>query len=291
MVKGIVLAGGSGTRLYPLTLVTSKQLLAVYDKPMIYYPLSVLMLAGIRDILIIANPAVVPLISQLLGDGSHLGLNLSYAEQKEPRGIAEAFLIGAGHIGNDPSALILGDNLFHGAGFWHVLQRAVGSVQGCTLFGYTVSDPERYGIAEVDDEGTLVSIQEKPRLPRSNQAITGLYCYDNEVVSIARDLMPSARGELEITDVNIEYLRQGRAKLVRLSRGYTWMDCGTHDALLAASQYVQVIQNRQGVRVACLEEIALRMGFIDSEACYQLGDRMPRSQYARYITEIAYARG
>jgi glucose-1-phosphate thymidylyltransferase len=289
MVKGIVLAGGSGTRLYPLTLATSKQLLAVYDKPMIYYPLSVLMLAGIRDILIISNPAVVPLISQLLGDGSHLGLNLSYAEQKEPRGIAEAFLIGAGHIGNDPSALILGDNLFHGAGFWRVLQSATGSVQGCTLFGYTVSDPERYGIAEVDDAGALVSIHEKPSLPRSNQAITGLYFYDNEVVSIARDLTPSARGELEITDVNIEYLRQGRAKLVRLSRGYTWMDCGTHDALLAASQYVQVIQNRQGVRVACLEEIALRMGFIDSETCYQLGDRMPQSEYARYITEIAYA--
>jgi glucose-1-phosphate thymidylyltransferase len=289
-LKGIVLAGGTGTRLHPVTQVTSKQLLAVYDKPMIYYPLSVLMLAGIRDILIISNPAVVPLISQLLGDGSHLGLNLSYAEQKEPRGIPEAFLIGAGHIGDDTSALILGDNLFHGAGFWHVLQRAVSSANGCTLFGYPVCDPERYGIAEVDDEGTLVSIHEKPRLAPSNLAITGLYFYDKEVVDIARDLVPSARGELEITDVNREYLRQGRADLVRLSRGYTWMDCGTHDALLAAGQYVQVIEQRQGVRVACLEEIALRMGFIDPETCYQLGDRMPQSEYARYITEIAYAR-
>lgn len=288
-MKGIVLAGGSGTRLYPLTLATSKQLLPVYDKPMIYYPLSVLMLAGIRDILIISNPAVVPLISRLLGDGSHLGLNLSYAEQKEPRGIAEAFLIGAGHIGNDTSALILGDNLFHGARFWDVLQRAAGSVQGCTLFGYSVSDPERYGIAEVDDSGGLVSLQEKPSRPRSNQAVTGLYFYDNDVVSIARDLLPSTRGELEITDVNNEFLRQGRANLVRLSRGYTWMDCGTCDALLAASQYVHVIQNRQGVRVACLEEVALRMGFIDPDTCYQLGDRMPQSEYARYITDIAYA--
>ena len=288
-MKQLVLAGGTGTRLYPLTRVTSKQLLAVYDKPMVYYPLSVLMLAGIRDILIISNPAAVPLLHQLLGDGSHLGLSLSYAEQKEPRGIAEAFLIGAGHIGDDTSALILGDNLFHGAGFWHVLQRAARSTQGCTLFGYAVSDPERYGIAEVDDNGTLVAIHEKPKISPSNLAITGLYFYDNDVVGIARDLVPSARGELEITDVNLEYLRQGRTDLVRLSRGYTWLDCGTHDALLAASQYVQVIQNRQGVRVACLEEIALRMGFIDAETCYRLGAEMAQSEYGRYITEIAYA--
>lgn len=288
-MKGIILAGGTGSRLYPLTLATSKQLLAIYNKPMVYYPLSVLMLAGIRDILIISNPAVVPLMRGLLGDGSQLGLNLSYAEQPEPRGIAEAFLIGAGHIGDDSSALILGDNFFHGAGFWQVLQGAVRSAQGCTLFGYTVSDPEHYGIAEVDDKGALISIQEKPGQPRSNVAITGLYFYDSEVVGIARGLRPSERGELEITDVNREYLRQGRVDLVRLSRGYTWMDCGTHDALLAASQYVQVIEKRQGVRVACLEEIALRMGFIDADSCYQLGAGMPRSEYGRYITEIAYA--
>jgi glucose-1-phosphate thymidylyltransferase len=288
-VKGIILAGGTGTRLYPLTLATSKQLLAVYDKPMLYYPLSVLMLAGIRDILIISNPDVVPHMRHLLDDGSRLGLNISYAEQKEPNGIAEAFLIGAGHIGYDRSALILGDNLFHGAGFYQVLQREARSDHGCTLFGYAVSDPERYGIAETDDAGRLVSIDEKPRRPRSNQAITGLYFYDNDVVDIAAGLTPSARGELEITDVNQEYLRQGRAAMVPLSRGYTWMDCGTHDALLAASQYVQVIQERQGVRVACLEEIALRMGFIDADACYELGAGMRQSDYGRYLTEIAYA--
>ncbi len=288
-MKGIILAGGTGTRLYPLTLATSKQLLAVYDKPMLYYPLSVLMLAGIRDILIISNPEVVPHMRHLLDDGSRLGLNISYAEQKEPNGIAEAFLIGAGHIGYDRSALILGDNLFHGAGFYNILQREARSDHGCTLFGYAVSDPERYGIAETDDAGRLVSIDEKPRQPRSNQAITGLYFYDNDVVDIAAGLSPSARGELEITDVNQEYLRQGRAAMVPLSRGYTWMDCGTHDALLAASQYVQVIQERQGVRVACLEEIALRMGFIDADACYELGAGMRQSDYGRYLTEIAYA--
>ena len=289
LVKGIVLAGGTGTRLYPLTSATSKQLLAIYDKPMVYYPLSVLMLAGIRDILIISTPAVVPLMRRLFGDGKQLGLNLSYAEQKEPRGIAEAFLIGAGHIGNDSSALILGDNLFHGAGFSRVLQSTAESVAGCTLFGYHVADPERYGIAEVDEKGTLLSIDEKPRRPRSNQAITGLYFYDNDVVGLARELVPSARDELEITDINLAYLRQGRTELIRLSRGYTWMDCGTHDALLAAGQYVQVIEKRQGVRIACLEEIALRMGFIDAETCYQLGVGMRQSDYGRHLTEIAYS--
>lgn len=287
-MKGIVLAGGSGTRLYPLTLATSKQLLAVHDKPMLYYPVSVLMLAGVRDILIISNPGVVPRIQDLLGDGSRLGLNISYAEQKEPRGIAEAFLIGADHIGHDRSALVLGDNLFHGAGFDNVLQREARAVDGCTLFGYSVADPGRYGIAETDDTGQLLSICEKPRSPRSDQAITGLYLYDNDVVGIAAGLRPSERGELEITEVNQEYLQQGRAKLVPLSRGYTWMDCGTHATLTAASQYVQVIQERQGVRVACLEEIALRMGYIDAEACYELGARMSQSDYGRYLTEIAH---
>ncbi|WP_405151950.1 glucose-1-phosphate thymidylyltransferase RfbA [Sphaerisporangium sp. NBC_01403] len=288
-MKGIVLAGGNGTRLFPLTLATSKQLLAIYNKPMVYYPLSVLMLAGIREILIISTPSAIPVMQSLLGDGSKLGLDLSYAVQNEPRGIAEAFLIGADHIGGDSSALILGDNLFHGAGFPELLRRSRESLDGCTMFGYPVSDPERYGIGEVDSKGNLVSIEEKPLRPRSNNAITGLYFYDNEVVDIARDLAPSPRGELEITDVNLEYLKQGRAGLTRLSRGYTWLDCGTHDSLLAASQYVQAIEKRQGERVACLEEIALRMGFIDAEACYRLGAGMRQSDYGRHLTEIAYA--
>ncbi|MGW4461152.1 glucose-1-phosphate thymidylyltransferase RfbA [Micromonospora sp. NPDC004704] len=288
-MKGIILAGGTGSRLYPLTLATSKQLLAVYNKPLVYYPLSALMLAGIRDIMIISTPSTVPLMRALLGDGSQLGLRISYATQEEPRGIAEAFVIGADHIGPDPVALILGDNLFHGAGFAQRLQQCVASLDGCTLFGYPVSDPSRYGIGEIDENGMLVSIEEKPLRPRSNSAITGLYFYDNEVVDIARRLTPSARGELEITDVNLEYLKQGRARLIRLSRGNTWFDCGTHDSLLAASQYVQVIEKRQGVRVACLEEIALRMGFIDAETCYQLGVGMRQSDYGQYLTQIAYA--
>ncbi|MEU8270665.1 glucose-1-phosphate thymidylyltransferase RfbA [Sphaerisporangium sp. NPDC049002] len=288
-MKGIVLAGGSGTRLFPLTLVTSKQLLAIYNKPMVYYPLSVLMLAGIRDILIISTPSAVPVMQSLLGDGSKLGLNLTYKVQDEPRGIAEAFLIGADHIGGDSSALILGDNLFHGAGFPELLRHARESLDGCTLFGYPVPDPERYGIGEVDSEGMLVSIEEKPVLPRSDNAIAGLYFYDNQVVDIARGLAPSARGELEITDVNLEYLRRGRARLIGLGRGCTWLDCGTYDSLLAASQYVQAVEKHQGERVAYLEEIALRMGFIDAEACYQLGAEMRQSNYGRYLTEIAYA--
>lgn len=288
-MKGIVLAGGTGSRLSPLTLATSKQLLAVYNKPLVYYPLSVLMLAGVRDIMIISTPATAPLMRDLLGDGSQLGLRLSYAVQDEPRGIAEAFIIAADHIGSNTTALILGDNVFHGAGFSQLLHRSAATLDGCTLFGYPVSDPERYGIGEVDRAGMLVSIEEKPRRPRSNNAITGLYFYDHEVVEVARRLTPSTRGELEITDVNLEYLRQGRAKLIQLSRGYTWLDCGTHDSLLAASQYVQVIEKRQGVRVACLEEIALRMGFIDADACYRLGASMQESDYGRYLIEIAYA--
>ncbi|MFC4587105.1 glucose-1-phosphate thymidylyltransferase RfbA [Sphaerisporangium corydalis] len=288
-MKGIVLAGGDGTRLFPLTLATSKQLLAIYNKPMVYYPLSVLMLAGIRDILIISTPSAVPIMRSLLGDGSKLGLNLSYAVQDEPRGIAEAFLIGADHIGGDSSALILGDNVFHGAGFPELLRRTRDTLDGCTLFGYSVADPERYGIGEVDAEGMLVSIEEKPARPRSNNAITGLYFYDEQAVEIARGLTPSARGELEITDLNLAYLRQGRAKLVELSGAFNWFDCGTHDSLLAASQFVQFIEKHQGERVGYLEEIALRMGFIDAEACYQLGAGMRQSNYGRYLTEIAYA--
>ena len=289
-MKGIILAGGNGSRMYPLTLATSKQLLAVYDKPMVYYPLSVLMLAGIRDILVISTPASVPALRTLLSDGSHLGLNISYAEQPEPRGIAEAFLIGEKHIDGGPSALILGDNIFHGAGFPQLLQASRQALDGCVLFGYPVSDPERYGIGQVDATGSLVSIEEKPLRPRSNDAITGLYFYDGEVVEIARDLTPSARGELEITDVNLAYLKQGRARLERLGRGFTWLDAGTHDSLLAASQYVQVIEKRQGVRVACLEEIALRMGFIDADSCQRMGAGI-NNEYGRYLVEVAQTIG
>jgi glucose-1-phosphate thymidylyltransferase len=290
-MKGIVLAGGSGTRLYPVTLATSKQLLAIYDKPMVYYPLSVLMLAGLRDILVISTPTSVPALRGLLGDGSHLGLNISYAEQTEPRGIAEAFVIGADHIGGDDSALILGDNLFHGAGFSGILRQSRAQLDGCTLFGYPVSDPERYGIGETDATGALVSLEEKPLRPRSDNAITGLYLYDSDVVEIARDLTPSGRGELEITDVNRVYLKHGRAKLVRLGRGYTWLDAGTHDSLLVASQYVQVIEQRQGIRVACLEEVALRMGYIDADSCHRLGARMKNSEYGKYLMDIAQSIG
>ncbi|TKK87244.1 glucose-1-phosphate thymidylyltransferase RfbA [Herbidospora galbida] len=290
-MKGIVLAGGSGSRLYPLTLATSKQLLAIYNKPMIYYPISVLMLAGLRDILVISTPGSLPALRNVLGDGSQLGLNLSYAAQPEPNGIAEAFIIGADHIGTDPAALILGDNFFHGAGFPRILRASRERLDGCVLFGYPVSDPERYGIGETDAEGRLVSIEEKPLRPKSDNAITGLYFYDNDVVEIARALTPSKRGELEITDVNLAYLKQGRAHLNRLGRGFTWLDTGTHDSLLAASQYVQVIEHRQGVRVACLEEIALRMGYIDADACARLGAGMKNSEYGRYLMEIAQSLG
>jgi glucose-1-phosphate thymidylyltransferase len=288
-MKGIVLAGGNGTRLHPLTLATSKQLLAVYDKPMIYYPISVLMLAGIRDILIISNPPGIPVLRRLLGDGSQLGLDFSYAVQAEPRGIAEALLIGADHLGGGPAALVLGDNLFHGAGFRDLLLRSRAGLDGCTLFGYPVSDPERYGIGEVDAEGRLVSLEEKPASPRSDTAITGLYFYDGDAAEMARELTPSPRGELEITDLNLAYFKQDRAQLVRLGRGFTWLDAGTHDSLLAAGQYVQVIERRQGVRVACLEEIAVRLGYIDTEACSRLGARMGSSEYGRYVASIATA--
>jgi glucose-1-phosphate thymidylyltransferase len=286
-VKGIVLAGGTGTRMYPLTFATSKQLLAVYDKPMVYYPMSVLMLAGIRDILLISTPSGVSALTALFGDGSHLGLNVTYAVQHEPQGIAEAYLIGADHVGGDNSALILGDNVFHGSGFPLLLREAQNQIDGCTLFGYPVSDPGRYGIAEIDGRGNLLSIEEKPLRPRSDNAITGLYMYGPDVVDVVRSLEPSQRGELEITDVNRVYLEQGRARLIELGRGFTWIDAGTPESLLAASQYVQVMEARQGVRVACLEEIALRMGFIDSDACYDMGIRMRSSDYGRYIMDIA----
>jgi len=286
-VKGIILAGGYGTRLHPVTLGVSKQLLPVYDKPMIYYPLSVLMLAGITEIQVIASPDDVGAFRRLLGDGAWLGLTLTYAEQDKPRGIADAFLVSADHIGSDPVALVLGDNLFHGAGFGTLLNRAAQHVEGCVLFGHPVRDPERYGVGLLDERGRLISLEEKPARPRSNMAITGLYLYDNEVVDIARELQPSERGELEITDVNRIYLERGQATLIPLGRGFVWLDTGTPDALMEAGQYVQVLQHRQGVRIACLEEIAWRMGYIDRDTCHRLGSRLAKSPYGQYIMEMA----
>ncbi|SDW69734.1 glucose-1-phosphate thymidylyltransferase [Amycolatopsis xylanica] len=288
-MKGIVLAGGSGTRLYPTSLAVSKQLIPVYDKPTIYYPLSTLMLAGIRDILIISTPADLPQFKRLFGDGSALGLTLDYAEQPEPNGLAEAFIIGADHIGDDQVALVLGDNIFHGQGFSGLLQETARSIDGCVLFGYPVHDPERYGVGEVGADGRLISIEEKPARPRSDRAITGLYFYDNDVIDIAKNLRPSARGELEITDVNLRYLAEGRARLVELGRGFTWLDTGTPESLLTASQFVHVMESRQQVRIACLEEVALRMGFIDAQACRRLGERLGKSGYGRYVVEVAEA--
>ncbi|MER6951898.1 glucose-1-phosphate thymidylyltransferase RfbA [Nonomuraea sp. NPDC000554] len=286
-MKGIILAGGHGTRLYPLTLAVSKQLLPVNDKPMIYYPLSALMLANITEILVISTPADLPQLTRLLRDGSHLGLDISYAQQNEPAGLADAFIIGADHIGGDSAALVLGDNIFHGHSFYDILQQNTSDVDGCVLFGYPVSDPERYGVGVTDAEGRLVSIEEKPVNPRSNRAIIGLYLYDNDVVDIAKNLQPSARGELEITDVNRTYLERGKARLVDLGRGFAWLDAGTPESMLQASQYVQVLEQRQGVRIACVEEIALRMGYIDAEACDRLGRELSASSYGRYVRSVA----
>ncbi|GIF16402.1 glucose-1-phosphate thymidylyltransferase RfbA [Actinoplanes teichomyceticus] len=286
-MKGIVLAGGSGTRLHPITIPVSKQLLPVGDKPMIYYPLSVLLLAGIRDILLIGKSIDLPHFRRLLGDGSHLGVEITYAAQDVPRGVAEALVIGADHIGAEPCALILGDNIFHGSVFSKLLRDEVAAVDGCTLFGYPVSDPERYGVGVLDEQGRLVSLEEKPLRPHSNRAVTGLYFYDADVVARAAALRPSARGELEITDLNQQYLADGRAKLIDLGRGYAWLDAGTPEALMQASQYVRTIEERQGVRIACLEETALRMGFIGADDCYRLGVEQSGSAYGRYVMEIA----
>ena len=292
-MKGIILAGGTGTRLHPITRAVSKQLLPVYDKPMIYHPLSTLMLAGIREILLISTPDDLPGFRRLLGDGHELGLALTYAEQPSPDGLAQAFLIGAAHVGDDCAALVLGDNIFHGPGFSGLMQRSIAAVEGgsdgCVLFGYPVTDPERYGVGEADADGRLVSIEEKPAAPRSNRAITGLYLYDNDVVEIAHGLRPSARGELEITDVNRAYLERGRARLVDLGRGFAWLDTGTHDSLLEAGQYVQILEHRQGIRIACVEEVALRMGFIDPDACFELGSRQAKSGYGEYVMTVAKA--
>jgi glucose-1-phosphate thymidylyltransferase len=294
-MKGIILAGGSGTRLYPITRAVSKQLLPVYDKPMIYYPLSVLMLAGIRYVLVISTSQALPVFRRLLGSGEELGLQIDYAEQAEPNGLAEAFLIGAEHVGSDPAALVLGDNIFHGPGFSRLLQDSITEIttgrSGCVLFGYPVRDAQRYGVAEADAEGRLVSIEEKPAHPRSNRAVTGLYFYDNDVVEIAAGLRPSARGELEITDVNRAYLERGTARVVDLGRGFAWLDTGTHESLLEAGEYVRVLENRQGIRIACIEEIAMRMGFIDPAACYALGERQAKSGYGEYVMDVAKSFG
>ncbi len=286
-----MLAGGSGTRLHPITQAVSKQLLPVYDKPMIYYPVSVLMLAGIRDILIISTPADLPNFRRLLGDGSQFGLRFSYAEQPAPNGLAEAFIIGEQFVGDDSVALVLGDNIFYGQGFSGILKKQAAELDGAVLFGYPVKDAQRYGVGEVDASGHLVSIEEKPSVPKSNKAITGLYFYDNQVVEIAKGLTPSPRGELEITDVNLAYLKQGKAMLIDLGRGFAWLDTGTHDSLLEAGQFVQVLEHRQGVRIACLEEIALVMGYISADECFALGAQLAKSGYGEYVMNVARAAG
>ncbi|MCL2780466.1 MAG: glucose-1-phosphate thymidylyltransferase RfbA [Actinomycetia bacterium] len=288
-MKGIVLAGGSGTRMHPITRAVSKQLLPVYDKPMIYYPLSTLMLAGLRDILIITTPQDKDQFVRLLGDGAQFGINLSYAAQPEPNGLATAFLIGAEHIGADTAALVLGDNIFYGHGLGARLSAAAQLTSGALLFGYRVRDPHRYGIAELGADGALLAIEEKPSQPKSNLAITGLYFYDHDVVEIARSLTPSARGELEITDLNNVYVRRGAARLEDLGRGTAWLDTGTEDSLLAASQFVQVLEQRQGVQIACLEEVALVSGFIDAAQAYRLGEAQGNSNYGAHVMAVAQA--
>lgn len=286
-MKGIILAGGSGTRLYPLTKAISKQIMPVYDKPMIYYPLSILMLAGIREVLVISTPRDLPTFEELLGDGGQLGMKFSYAVQETPRGLADAFLIGADFIGKDSVALVLGDNIFYGQSFSRVLREVAGRKSGATIFGYYVRDPREYGVVEFDETGKALSIEEKPQNPKSNYAVPGLYFYDNDVVEIARNVKPSARGEIEITSVNNEYLRRGTLRVETLGRGFAWLDTGNHDSLLDAADFVAAFQKRQGLYISCIEEIAYKRSFIDREQLLKLAQPLMKTNYGKYLKEVA----
>lgn len=287
MTKGIILAGGSGTRLYPLTMVTSKQLLPIYDKPMIYYPLSTLMLAGIRDILIISTPNDLPNFEKLLGDGSRYGINISYKVQPSPDGLAQAFILGEEFIGEDNCAMILGDNIFHGNGFTTQLKKAIENTERATVFGYYVEDPERFGVVEFDEKGKVISLEEKPEIPKSNYAVTGLYFYDNKVCEYAKSLKPSPRGELEITDLNKIYLEKGKLDVITLGRGYGWLDTGTVDSLSEASEYVRVIENRQGLKISCIEEISYKNGWINKETLLESAVKYGKSPYGQHLKNVA----
>ncbi|MCK5170699.1 MAG: glucose-1-phosphate thymidylyltransferase RfbA [Bacteroidales bacterium] len=286
-MKGIILAGGAGTRLYPITKSISKQIIPIYDKPMIYYPLSVLMLSGIREILIISTPKDIHLYEDLLGDGKHLGLNLSYEIQPSPDGLAQAFIIGEDFIGNDNVCLVLGDNIFYGYGFTKILTNAVELKDGAIVFGYYVNDPERYGVVEFNNNGKVISLEEKPVKPKSNYAVTGLYFYSNDVIQKAKNLKPSKRGELEITDLNKLYLEENKLNVELLGRGFAWLDTGTHDSLLQASNYVSTIEQRQGLKIACIEEIAYKKGYISKEQLIKLGEELKKNQYGQYLLKIA----